>query len=258
MLHHAMGMHGVPRHRHLWSIEDRGLVHVVPDVRVPIGAAVLVQGKLRSPVVSHGRICKVRIQRCPGPAPPFEVRQVRIWVVDLPRLPFALVGGIVDLWRYPGAILLGIPLWRLYSAGIRDLRFLYPVRRLGIGRVVHLFVADFLHKQALVPDLAIHVELLLLLDVRVDHIHKLPSLGGYVVDHLLWVGESRCVPREVGLSIRVLNVQPNGVVRNVVLVIHAVDRRHILLAHVVPTALVLAQGPETGHRRRPGEVVELR
>mmetsp|Transcript_10526 Transcript_10526/g.27887 ORF Transcript_10526/g.27887 Transcript_10526/m.27887 type:complete len:238 (-) Transcript_10526:1843-2556(-) len=46
VLDHAVGMDGVPGHRHLRPVEHRGLVHVVPDVQIGVGALVLVEGEL--------------------------------------------------------------------------------------------------------------------------------------------------------------------------------------------------------------------
>lgn len=49
------------------------------------------------------------------------------------------------------------------------------------------------------------------------------------------------IPGEVALSIRVLDVEPDIVIRDVMLIKACVHRLHILLVIVVPAALVVTQ-----------------
>lgn len=52
------------------------------------------------------------------------------------------------------------------------------------------------------------------------------------------------IPGEVALSIRVLNVEPDIVIRDVMLIKACIHRLHILLVIVVPAALVVSQGKD--------------
>lgn len=49
------------------------------------------------------------------------------------------------------------------------------------------------------------------------------------------------IPGEVALSIRVLDVEPDVVIRDVMLIKAGVHRLHILLVIIVPAALVVTQ-----------------
>mmetsp|Transcript_86997 Transcript_86997/g.153840 ORF Transcript_86997/g.153840 Transcript_86997/m.153840 type:complete len:234 (-) Transcript_86997:1399-2100(-) len=172
VLNVSVAMDSVSWHGHLWSVEDRWLVHVIPDVSVGVGARVLVKCKLRAPVFSHLGVRKVRIERRPWPAPPLKVCQLGGWILNLARLPHSLVCRIVDLWCDPGSIFFRIPgLW-LSCLRIRNLGRFNPISRLRIARVIHLFVGDLLHKEALFLHLLVHVELVFLLDVRINDIDK--------------------------------------------------------------------------------------
>mmetsp|Transcript_68023 Transcript_68023/g.106829 ORF Transcript_68023/g.106829 Transcript_68023/m.106829 type:complete len:224 (-) Transcript_68023:1211-1882(-) len=115
MLNHPIGMHCISWHRHLWTVKHRGLVHVVPNVGVSVGTSVLVQRKLRTPVLSHRRISKVWVQGCSWPTPPFEVGQLRGRVIHLSRVPRTLVSWVVNLGSNPWPVFFGIPLRRLCS-----------------------------------------------------------------------------------------------------------------------------------------------
>mmetsp|Transcript_20237 Transcript_20237/g.54117 ORF Transcript_20237/g.54117 Transcript_20237/m.54117 type:complete len:448 (+) Transcript_20237:632-1975(+) len=118
----SVGVDGVAGTGHLGAVEHGGLVHVVPDVQVRVGAVVLVEGELRAPVLSHPRVWEVRIPRRAGPAPPLEVLERRVGILYLSRLPHALVLGIVDLWGIPLAVVLLAPaLWN-HGIGVGDLR----------------------------------------------------------------------------------------------------------------------------------------
>lgn len=54
------------------------------------------------------------------------------------------------------------------------------------------------------------------------------------------------IPGEIALSIRVLDVEPDVVIRDVVLVKACVHGLHVLLVIVVPAALVVTQGSDGG------------
>lgn len=61
------------------------------------------------------------------------------------------------------------------------------------------------------------------------------------LQHILWHSKLVRIPGEVALAVRVLDVQPDEVIGNVVLVKAGVDRLHVLLVVVVPPALVVTQ-----------------
>ena len=63
------------------------------------------------------------------------------------------------------------------------------------------------------------------------------SFGGDVGDHILGGGELGRVPGEVALAVRVLNVQPDDIAGNVVLVEFRIHSGHVLFISVVPFAL---------------------
>ena len=71
----------------------------------------------------------------------------------------------------------------------------------------------------------------------------------------LGVGERTFIPRHVPLTVRVFNVEPQDVVRDVVLIetfIHFLD---VFFVAVVPSALVVTQGEHRRHRRRARSAV---
>ena len=59
--------------------------------------------------------------------------------------------------------------------------------------------------------------------------HKLAVMLVELLVHLLGVGESIRIPREVLLLVRVLDVEPDDVVGNVVLVKLAIDVHNVLV-----------------------------
>mmetsp|Transcript_118101 Transcript_118101/g.220809 ORF Transcript_118101/g.220809 Transcript_118101/m.220809 type:complete len:268 (-) Transcript_118101:1761-2564(-) len=75
VFHISVWMDCITRHRDLWAVEDRRLIHVVPDVSIGIGALVLAQCKLAAPVFAHLWIREIWVARCTRPAPPFIVAQ---------------------------------------------------------------------------------------------------------------------------------------------------------------------------------------
>mmetsp|Transcript_48915 Transcript_48915/g.157332 ORF Transcript_48915/g.157332 Transcript_48915/m.157332 type:complete len:741 (+) Transcript_48915:977-3199(+) len=253
----AVGVDGIPRASHLGAVENGRLVHVVPDVQVLVGALVLVECELGAPVVAHPRVREVGVPRGARPAPALEVRDRRVRVRDLFALPFSLVCRVRDLGHLPLAVLLIVPDLRLHRRGVVDLLRLLPVRRLGVRRVIHHLPVDLLDEKALITDLLIDMELVILLDVRIHHVDKHPALGGYGVHHFLRRREARRVPCEVGLAVGVLDVKPNHVIREVVLVVVGIHTQGVLLGHVVPAALMFAQGPQRRHGRTARQRVEL-
>ena len=65
---------------YLWPVEDRRLVHVVPDVEV--GGALLVHAgvKLLAPPGAHVRARHVQVGALPGPAVPGELGDCVVWL----------------------------------------------------------------------------------------------------------------------------------------------------------------------------------
>lgn len=61
------------------------------------------------------------------------------------------------------------------------------------------------------------------------------------LQHIVWRSKFVRIPCEVALAVRVLDVQPDKVVGNVVLVKASIDRLHVFLVVVVPPALVVTQ-----------------
>ena len=51
---------GILVHGDFWSIEDGGLIHIVPYVQVKGGASVLTQGEVIGPPLTHFRVDKIR------------------------------------------------------------------------------------------------------------------------------------------------------------------------------------------------------
>lgn len=60
------------------------------------------------------------------------------------------------------------------------------------------------------------------------------------------LGETAGVPGEVPLAISMLNVQPDDITGQVVIIEALIDFQHIGLIPVVPAALVVAEGEERG------------
>mmetsp|Transcript_1308 Transcript_1308/g.2251 ORF Transcript_1308/g.2251 Transcript_1308/m.2251 type:complete len:223 (+) Transcript_1308:1253-1921(+) len=103
-----------------------------------------------------------------------------------------------------------------------------------------------LNVQGLRSRLLVDVVVVVSFDVRVDDGHHSPTLFPKSLLHLDGVGEESLVPREVPLSIRVFDIQPEDVIGVVVLLelfMHSID---VLLVLVVPATLVVAEGEERG------------
>lgn len=56
------------------------------------------------------------------------------------------------------------------------------------------------------------------------------------------------IPSEVALPIGVLDIEPDEVVGDVVLVKASIDRLHVLLVIVIPAALMVSQGSQWRER----------
>ena len=82
------------------------------------------------------------------------------------------------------------------------------------------------------------------LDVRVDDGDELAAVQCQVLHHLLGVRELDGVPREVALAVGVLDVEPEDVEGQLVLLEAGVHGAHVLLVVVVPAALVVGGGEE--------------
>uniref|UniRef100_A0A182VLH5 Uncharacterized protein n=1 Tax=Anopheles merus TaxID=30066 RepID=A0A182VLH5_ANOME len=88
-----------------------------------------------------------------------------------------------------------------------------------------------LHVQALVGALVVEEVAAVPLDVRIDDDRQVAPEPGQVADHLDRMGELVMVPGEVPLAVRVLDVQPHRVHRDVVLV--ELGRHHLHVPLVV-------------------------
>lgn len=78
----------------------------------------------------------------------------------------------------------------------------------------------------------------------------LAFLGSQALQHGAGLGELAGVPGEVALAVGVLDVQPEDVAGDRVLLEAPLHRRHVLLVVVIPPALVVTQGEEGGQRLR--------
>mmetsp|Transcript_28532 Transcript_28532/g.73202 ORF Transcript_28532/g.73202 Transcript_28532/m.73202 type:complete len:278 (-) Transcript_28532:1000-1833(-) len=123
---------------------------------------------------------------------------------------------------------------------------------------VELRAVRLLDEELLVVRLLVDRISHILLDMRIDDRHHLPAGGREEVLHLLGLGELVLVPREVPLAVRVLDVQPQHVVRQVELLEFAVHELDVFLVVVVPPALVVAQREARRERRRACEPGILR
>mmetsp|Transcript_7148 Transcript_7148/g.24740 ORF Transcript_7148/g.24740 Transcript_7148/m.24740 type:complete len:789 (+) Transcript_7148:93-2459(+) len=140
-----------------------------------------------------------------------------------------------------------------------------PVADLGVGdvevgggarpappvEVPAVLVLDVVAKRG---RLLVHGEVVVPLHMRVHNRHHLAPFARNLPLHTLGGGEVPSVPRHVTLAVRMLDVQPQHVVRDVVLVEPAVHQRHVRLVLVVPAALVVPQGEHLRQLRRPGHL----
>mmetsp|Transcript_2071 Transcript_2071/g.8067 ORF Transcript_2071/g.8067 Transcript_2071/m.8067 type:complete len:222 (+) Transcript_2071:1076-1741(+) len=56
-------------HRNLWTVEDAGLVHVIPSIQIHSVVRVVVQGEELGPLIAHVGVAEVRVERRTRPAP---------------------------------------------------------------------------------------------------------------------------------------------------------------------------------------------
>ncbi len=101
-----------------------------------------------------------------------------------------------------------------------------------------------LDEQVALLGLAVDVVAGVDLDVRVDDGDELAAVQCQVLHHLLGVRELDGVPREVALAVGVLDVEPEDVEGQLVLLEAGVHGAHVLLVVVVPAALVVGGGEE--------------
>jgi hypothetical protein len=81
------------------------------------------------------------------------------------------------------------------------------------------------------------------LDVRVDNCHHLAPLRCDVLDHFIWRWKFDRIPREVALSVGVLDVEPDDIGRNVVNVEVCVDFGNIGLVPLIRVT-IFSIGPQ--------------
>jgi hypothetical protein len=71
--------------------------------------------------------------------------------------------------------------------------------------------------------------------------------------HVCGVGELCLIPSKVTFSVRVLNIKPEYIIRNVMLVKSSIHLSYILLSVVVPATLVVGNRKGLGHGGRTDE-----
>mmetsp|Transcript_282 Transcript_282/g.619 ORF Transcript_282/g.619 Transcript_282/m.619 type:complete len:225 (+) Transcript_282:1259-1933(+) len=138
-----------------------------------------------------------------------------------------------------------------------------PLARLGVQHIeVHRgprpapaikhFAVMLFHQVTQLRGLLVEGILFVFLDVRINNGYHLPSLTREILLHHFRVREVWLVPGHVAFAIRVLNVQPNDVAGDRVLIKLAVHTPYVSLVLVIPPALVVAKGKELGHAGCPG------
>ncbi|KAL8773282.1 MAG: hypothetical protein Q9194_004379, partial [Teloschistes cf. exilis] len=93
------------------------------------------------------------------------------------------------------------------------------------------------------------------LDVRIHDDDKFAAIVSEMFLHAKGVGKVVFVPGEIFLAFGILNVEPDDVVRDSVLVEFAVDVFDILVSHVIPSALVIAESEVLGELGIASELV---
>eukprot|EP00123_Amoebidium_parasiticum_P013700 comp22104_c0_seq1/m.32270 comp22104_c0_seq1/g.32270 ORF comp22104_c0_seq1/g.32270 comp22104_c0_seq1/m.32270 type:complete len:677 (+) comp22104_c0_seq1:115-2145(+) len=111
-----------------------------------------------------------------------------------------------------------------------------------------------LNVEALLLGLLVDVVAVVSLDVWVNDVDKLAGLVAQLLLHGDWLLEVGRVPRKVSLVVRVLNVEPDDVIRNVVLVKLLVHRQHIIDIVVIPAALMVGKTELGWHVRGAREL----
>lgn len=77
------------------------------------------------------------------------------------------------------------------------------------------------------------------------------------LEHLFRVREIPLVPRKVLFVVCVLDVEPDCVVGDIVVIEPRVDRQNVVLGEVIPAALVMAYTEEGREWSRPGQFAVL-
>ena len=129
------------------------------------------------------------------------------------------------------------PLARRGQEAVDPQRLAWPA--VALPRRGGLLVLD---REVLGRQLLVHAVPVELLDVRVDDGDELARALVELRLHADGVRERQRIPREVLLVVEVVNVKPDDVVGDVVLVELAVDAAYVLVRHVVPAALVVRNG----------------
>lgn len=93
--------------------------------------------------------------------------------------------------------------------------------------------------------------------MRVDNSNELSVPLVQLLLHRVGVGEGQRIPGEVLLFLRVLDVEPNDIVRDVELVEPTVNVLDILISNVVPSALVVGDSERLRHGRVTGQLTIL-
>mmetsp|Transcript_23218 Transcript_23218/g.53918 ORF Transcript_23218/g.53918 Transcript_23218/m.53918 type:complete len:539 (-) Transcript_23218:709-2325(-) len=95
------------------------------------------------------------------------------------------------------------------------------------------------------------------LEVRVDNRDHLATAGCKVLLHTLGVRKQMPVPCHVTLANRVLDIEPDDIIRDIMLIKLGIHALHVLLVLVVPPALVVPQGEQWRHELSPNEQRKL-
>mmetsp|Transcript_17547 Transcript_17547/g.44716 ORF Transcript_17547/g.44716 Transcript_17547/m.44716 type:complete len:648 (-) Transcript_17547:7-1950(-) len=120
-----------------------------------------------------------------------------------------------------------------------------------VGGCVRLAVAQ--HVDAGLLGALVHRVAAVALDVRVHDGDHAATGRPQLLLHAFGCSKVALVPGEVALAVRVLDVQPQHVEGNVVLVEAGVHRRHVRLVAVVPAALMVGDGELGRQRLRAGQ-----
>jgi hypothetical protein len=73
--------------------------------------------------------------------------------------------------------------------------------------------------------------------MRIDDGDHLPANGGNLINHFFGGGKGLLVPSEIALTICVLNIKPDYIIRDIVLLKLLINSTDIILILVVPATL---------------------
>mmetsp|Transcript_55509 Transcript_55509/g.129970 ORF Transcript_55509/g.129970 Transcript_55509/m.129970 type:complete len:471 (+) Transcript_55509:1109-2521(+) len=246
-------------------LEMRPLGHVVasPHRRVPLGASEEGAGEDEGAAArAHELLPCLRRHR----------HVVPVQVVHVPMLDVAVVqevllhrdlGAVEDrglVHVVPGVEVLGAagvvggqearrPVVPHLSAEVVE-----PGGAAGPAVPLEVLAVLVLHKEALPLRLRVHRVLAVDLEMRVDDDDCLAPAAGEILLHLLGVREQMPVPGHVALADGVLDVEPQHVIRDVMLVELRVHLADIGLVLVVPAALVVPEREERRHELRTNQL----